>query len=211
MTFSEKTYILVCMTKRDSKKTRELILSAAFDEIYRHGYHAARTEDIIEKTKMTRGALYHHFSDKHALGKAVLTEVIADSVCKQFTEPLEGCEDPIDCLDQVITQACNQITDEEIQLGCPLCNLALEMSPVDEDFREAIDEIYSCWRKAISDAMAHGQANGKVRSDVEPEDTAYFILAAIAGCRSMAKNTQSRKVLKSTVGQLKNYLYSLRP
>jgi len=64
--------------KREPAKTKMNILQAAFSEIYRHGFQSARTEGIIAKTGLTRGALYHHFKDKHSLGNAVLTEIIEE-------------------------------------------------------------------------------------------------------------------------------------
>jgi len=209
---SQETYILVCMSnKRESEKTRKCVVEAGFSEIYRHGFQAARTEDITAKTGLTRGALYHHFRNKHALGKAVLEELISGAVCARFIEPLAKCADPITGLDRIITKACRDLSDREIELGCPLNNLALEMSPVDEDFRQAIDKIYSGWEQAIEKAISLGQKHGKVAADVVPRQVAAFVVASLAGCRSMAKNRQSRKHLTASVGQLRRYLYSLRP
>ncbi len=197
--------------KRKPETTKNCLLEAAFSEIYRHGFQAARTEDIIGKTNLTRGALYHHFQNKHSLGKAVLDELIAGAVCARFIEPLAKCDDPIVGLDRIITKACKELTNEEIELGCPLNNLALEMSPVDEEFRKSIDEIYGGWEHAIEQAIAAGQKGGKVAGDVAARQVAAFVVASLAGCRSMAKNRQSRKHLMASVGQLRRYLYSLRP
>lgn len=39
------------------------------------GYHATGTNELVAATAMTRGALYHHFTDKQALFEAVFREV----------------------------------------------------------------------------------------------------------------------------------------
>jgi len=50
---------------------RELI-AAARVQFSQFGYAATRTEEIVRATGLTRGALYHHFSDKKGLFRAVL-------------------------------------------------------------------------------------------------------------------------------------------
>jgi len=41
--------------------TREKILDAAFHEIHRYGFQSASLANILERTGLTKGALYHHF------------------------------------------------------------------------------------------------------------------------------------------------------
>jgi AcrR family transcriptional regulator len=52
--------------------TRDKLLKAAFEEIYRRGFQAASLDTILAKAGVTKGALYHHFPDKGALGYAVV-------------------------------------------------------------------------------------------------------------------------------------------
>ena len=42
------------------------------------GYHATGTNELVAATAMTRGALYHHFTDKQALFEAVFREVSSE-------------------------------------------------------------------------------------------------------------------------------------
>jgi TetR/AcrR family transcriptional repressor of nem operon len=198
------------MTKKNPSQTRQSLVTAAFREVYRRGFQSASMVQILEKTNVTKGALYHHFRDKRDLGLAVLHDLIRVAVDKTFLEPLRHSENPVDGLVQSITQACECLSDEEIELGCPLNNLALEMSPVDDAFRRVIGGIYDQWRDEIAQALERGQTTGLVSTDVDPDGTAGFIVAALAGCRSMAKNTQSRDTLLACVRQLCRYLETLR-
>ncbi|MEW8562567.1 MAG: TetR family transcriptional regulator C-terminal domain-containing protein, partial [Candidatus Thiodiazotropha sp.] len=97
-----------------------------------------------------------------------------------------------------------------IQTGCPLNNLAQEMSTVDEGFRKRIDKIYSLWRSSIADALTKGQSKGFVREDIESDKVATFIVASIAGCLGAGKNSRDINVLKDCGHSLINYLDSLR-
>src|SRR5205807_2407511 len=51
--------------------TRAALVRAAQRLFTRKGYGATSTEEIVRTAKVTRGALYHHFSDKEELFRAV--------------------------------------------------------------------------------------------------------------------------------------------
>jgi AcrR family transcriptional regulator len=57
-----------------SEATRHKILDAAVEVFSEVGYAAAGWNTIIERTGMTKGALYHHFDSKESLASAVIEE-----------------------------------------------------------------------------------------------------------------------------------------
>ena len=58
--------------------TRRALLDAARQLFAADGYQATRTEEVVRRAGVTRGALYHHFRDKEDLFRAVLEEVEAE-------------------------------------------------------------------------------------------------------------------------------------
>ena len=52
--------------------TRAALLPAAADAFVRDGYNASSTVSIAAAARVTKGALYHHFTDKQSLFEAVL-------------------------------------------------------------------------------------------------------------------------------------------
>lgn len=60
-------------------KTRAALIRTA-RRLFRRGYEATATPEIVQAAKVTRGALYHHFEDKRALFAAVAEDVAADIV-----------------------------------------------------------------------------------------------------------------------------------
>jgi AcrR family transcriptional regulator len=60
------------------ESTRRALLDAARDVFAANGFQATRTEDIVKKAGLTRGALYHHFRDKEDLFGAVYEEVASE-------------------------------------------------------------------------------------------------------------------------------------
>ncbi|PVV09696.1 MAG: hypothetical protein B6D77_09720 [gamma proteobacterium symbiont of Ctena orbiculata] len=197
-------------THADADTTRQSLLEAAYEEIHRFGFQAASLNAILERTGVTKGALYHHFSSKLQLGYAVLDEHIAEELERLWFEPLRQPGHPIDVLMTTIMQMGEHYQCEEITLGCPLNNLAQEMSAIDDGFRERIDTIYRRWQASIESILSQGQQEGSVNSSIDPVDTAYFILASLEGCMSMAKNAQSQEELLRCGKGLLSYLNSLR-
>lgn len=65
---------------RQAEGTRQLLISVARELFTEHGYAATSIEDIVQHAGVARGALYHHFSGKDALFRAVYDAVQADAV-----------------------------------------------------------------------------------------------------------------------------------
>lgn len=57
-----------------AERSRASILEAAADEFDQHGYAGARLERIVERTGLTKGAVYFHFRSKLDLAKALVVE-----------------------------------------------------------------------------------------------------------------------------------------
>ncbi|HVX68128.1 MAG TPA: helix-turn-helix domain-containing protein [Mycobacteriales bacterium] len=71
-------------------ETRDALLAAARDLFGQQGYAATSTEEIVERAGVTKGALYHHFSDKLSLFKAVFEQVqleVSDAAVAEFNQP----------------------------------------------------------------------------------------------------------------------------
>jgi len=58
-----------------SEATRGALVTAARTLFAEHGYSGIGTEEIVRQAGVTRGALYHHFSGKEDLMRAVLHDL----------------------------------------------------------------------------------------------------------------------------------------
>src|SRR6202050_5947394 len=85
---------------RNPERTRQRLLQAAFREVYRHGFQSAGIDTILAATNVTKGALYHHFESKEALGHAIIEEVVAEITADRWMRPLRQSKDqnPVDAL-----------------------------------------------------------------------------------------------------------------
>ena len=179
------------------ENTRQKVLEAAFHEIHRVGFQAASIQNILKETGLTKGALYHHFPNKQALGYAVVDEIIQPLVSFHWIDPLQQGNNPIDALIQAVMQGGEQMTIDDIMSGCPLNNLAQEMSSIDEGFRKRTEGLYLAWRQTIETALEQGKKQGQVNQEVNTEQFAIVFVATLEGCLTMAKSSQSLELLLS--------------
>jgi len=189
--------------------TRDKVLEAAFCEIHRRGYQAASIANILASTGLTKGALYHHFPTKQALGLAVVDEVIEQRLETRYFIPLRESAHPLDTLLGFLETAPER-ADELVPLGCPLNNLMQEMSPIDAEFRAHLCAVMNAWRTTMEAALRRAQAQGELRADVNCGEAALFIFSAWEGCIGTAKSLQSAEALLVCSRQLQAYIRSLR-
>ncbi|HEX7799391.1 MAG TPA: TetR family transcriptional regulator C-terminal domain-containing protein [Asticcacaulis sp.] len=193
---------------RNPARTRDHLVAAAFAEMYRCGYRGADLNSILGRAGVTKGALYHHFDSKDGLGHAVIEQAIAAITTGKWLAPLDDVDDPVDALKAIV--AGTRLDPEAVNGGCPLNNLAQEMSPLDEGFRLRLAQIFADWIGGVADALRLGQINGKVRRDLNARDAATFFIAAYEGYISLAKTAQSADLLASGLRQLDTWLEGLR-
>jgi len=200
------------VSTRHPENTRRKILQAAFEEFHRHGFQGGSLNQIVDSAGTTKGALFHHFENKNELGYAVVNELIQPRIKECWFDPLSESVDPIADLKRLLRQTMKEeITGRKYVQGCPLNNLAQEMSPLDEGFRQCIDKIYCSWRENLAAAFARGIKAGTVRKNVSPRRVAAFIVAAQAGIIGTAKSAQCEKLMMEASTALFDYLDSLKP
>ena len=198
------------VVKRKGDKTRRALLEAAFEVICRKGFQAAGLNEILEAAGLTKGAMYHHFRGKTALGYAVVEEIVGELIARRWISPLtaggDGAADPLTVIPKAMRTAVGEIDDRDIARGCPLGNLAAEMSALDDGFARRIDAIYQRWRDALAAALT--VAGGVI--DDDPQRIATFIVATLAGCLAQAKVLARRDILLDGITELEFYLHQLR-
>jgi len=201
---------------RDPQRTRRKVLEAAYREFYHNGFQGGSLNRIVDAAGITKGALFHHFSGKRELGYAVVKEFLVPAVNYWWIQPLAKTEDPVPAIQAILRRYRKHVEQETpesgfVYNGCPICNYAAEMSPLDEGFRERLEDLYGNWRQAIADALRRGQQAGTVRSDATPADEAAFLVACMAGIPATGKVSQKVALFHSCLRVLDRNLETLKP
>jgi len=204
------TYQTVSMTKREqSEQTRKAIIETAANLIHRKGFMNTSLDEIIGQIGLTKGAFFHHFSNKKELGFAII-DYWKQNLYEKWVMPLESSDDPLRDLYEVPRRIYGDYTMDDVAKGCPLANLATELSPLDEDLRLGVLGIYRMLEEGVASALRRGQELGTVRSDVDAILLARFYEDLMAGTRSVAKNTLDKGRIMGTIELFKDYLESQR-
>ena len=80
-----------------TQATRTALLAAARSFFVEKGYADTGTPEIVERAQVTRGALYHHFTDKADLLKA-LVEQEAQAVAEAIVVDTRNVKAPLEAL-----------------------------------------------------------------------------------------------------------------
>jgi len=191
---------------------RHRILMAAFAEFYKNGFQGGSLNQIVEAAGVTKGALFHHFAGKQELGYAVVDEIINPILQERWIKPVANSSDPIADLKRSFRQYVKEdIASGHFVQGCPLNNLAQEMSPLDPGFRQRIDKLYDTWRNSYAAAFAKGIKARKVRKDISPRNVAALVVASQMGIWGTAKSSQDPQLMVHACDAICDYLDGLRP
>jgi AcrR family transcriptional regulator len=160
--------------RADAARNRERVLAAARALFAERGYAAVSTAEIVQRARVTRGALYHHFKDKRALFGAVHEGLEAELVAR-IGEGLAGDAPPTGTFDLLVAgtdlflDACEEPTFARICLQEAPSVLGWQR------WRE-IDAQYSMG--LITGVLMQGIQAGELRAQpVEP--LAHLLLGAL--------------------------------
>ncbi|MDX8380897.1 MAG: TetR/AcrR family transcriptional regulator [Ghiorsea sp.] len=193
------------MKEVQTSGVREKILKIAADEIHLHGFQASSTNVIIAKAGLSKGGLYHHFSNKMELGYTVFDEVITPRLNSSW-ESILNAENPLQAMIEHFRDIQKNTSCDDISKGCPACNLSQEMSLVDEGFRIRIANMMQQWQVSLSQALETSQKKGYISQGLDTTRASFFIIASVQGAQGLAKNAQDKTVLESCLQGLIDYL-----
>ena len=187
--------------------TRDQILDAAARLIHLRGYHCTSLDDVLRDSGVGKGNFYYYFKSKEDLGYAIIDRIVQGFV-ERTLEPAfaDPGADPVAQLRGFLDRVLDSQRERNCVGGCPLGNLASELSDVHEGFRRRLADIFSQWRIRLADALARGKARGGVRPDVDPAGAAQFLVAALEGAILMSKVTRDIAVMENCVDELKSHL-----
>jgi TetR/AcrR family transcriptional repressor of nem operon len=185
----------------DPEGMRKKVLDVAEVAFQVRGYHASSLGDLMAAAGVSGGALHHHFPTKKALALAVIDERVAAAVEETWIAPVLAARTAREGVRTVFEAVAAELEQQGFVRGCPLNNLAHELSLADPDFRIALAGIFAGWRRAISDKLRADQQAGRDEG-TDPERFAALAVAAYSGAMSMAKTAQDASVLRDCLAGL---------
>jgi AcrR family transcriptional regulator len=181
------------MRKNDPEGLRRRVLDAAARLFQSAGYHATGMHEVMREAGVTGGALHHHFPTKKALGLAVIRERVAEAVAETWIAPVDAAPSGAAGVLGVFAAIAGELEANGRVQGCPLGNLALELSLADTDFATAVDDVFTSWRAALAARLGD-------------EGLATFVVATYSGAMALAKAAQDPAPLRTCAARLARLL-----
>lgn len=177
--------------------TREKLINATFEEVYSHGFQGASLSDILAKTGVHKGSMYHFFASKKEMALAALNE----KILQRFTERYGYINE---CGKGYLEEFYIRLRDTSVRdfkRGCPIANVVQEMSNIDEDFNTLMKSIYEIFRSNIKMILDKAVEAGELK----PCDTtklALFITSTLEGAILSAKATGNEQDYVDVIDEL---------
>ncbi|KAB2587990.1 TetR/AcrR family transcriptional regulator [Streptomyces arboris] len=150
-------------------RTRRIFLEAAAQVFIEYGYEAASISTILERTKLTRGALYFHFTSKEGLARGVLDEAVT-------TEGLTPQAFKVQEWVDVGMLLAYRLPRE------PLLGASLALS-VDPAARALFGTRWPDWIELGRGLLAEAKERGEIHQHIEPMVAARLVVGAWTGVR----------------------------
>ncbi len=195
---------------KKSEITRLTILQKAFELIYTNGYQTTSIDDIIATTQLTKGAFYYHFKTKDEMGLAIINEILKPSLTKSFIESLKNEQNPLDAIYNLMDNLLMKNAFLKVEYGCPASNFTQEMTPWNENFTKALNEITKQCTKVMITTIEKGKENGFIGKEVNAKQVTIFVMSSYWGIRNFGKLDNNNKAYLPYLRQLKIYLNSLK-
>lgn len=165
-------------TRANGRASRQAILEAARDVFAERGLRGTSLTEIASRVGMTQPGLLHHFGTKDDL----LLEVVREresrtkpAVVDHLSPGTLRVQEAIETLGQI-----NQQAPVEQLL---LTTLSAEAVPADHPLHEYFVGLYRQNRRNFAKTLRRAQAEGAIRSDVDPQEIAKEIIATLDGLR----------------------------
>jgi AcrR family transcriptional regulator len=182
--------------RNDPEGVRARVLDVAADLFQTNGFHATSIKDVLKAAGVSGGALHHHFPTKKQLVLAVIRDRVAPAVRETWIETVRHAPFLGAGISGVFDAIISSVEARGSVAGCPLNNLALELSLCEPECRDALNAIFGEWQATLDERI--GETRGGASLD-RPRRTeaAAFIVSVYSGAMALAKSAQSVAPLRS--------------
>ena len=167
------------VTEEQKQANYERILQAAAALFADKGYHGTSMNDIVERSGLSKGAIYGHFESKEHLFLTLQERQLVmdlDQIKRVFSAEDSATEKLKKSVDAVFTSMCE----------CPrdACRIMLEFYVAAsrmESLQPRLDDYYSAVNGFVAEIIKEGISNGEFRPDIDVEAISTICLAVLNG------------------------------
>lgn len=164
-----------------SEETKQRIIEAGAELIHKQGFNNTGLKDILKAADVPKGSFYFYFDNKEAFGVEVVNHY-ATHFAGVIT-PILSDESmaPLDKLKAIFSNFRGYFESQGFTRGCPVGNLAQEMSDLSPAFRERLQQALRGLDAAVRHPLREAQKAGELPGNLDTRATASFIISAWHG------------------------------
>jgi TetR/AcrR family transcriptional regulator, transcriptional repressor for nem operon len=165
-------------TAEHKEQTHRRIVQTAARAFKRHGLEGVGIAELMKKVGLTHGGFYAHFPDRDSLVTEATAAGYEEAAERLLTHLAESPSDNI--VRALVDRYLDPSHRAHAENGCPLPALAADMSRQPVSVRRGFTESFRRYSGRLA-ALLPG------RHKTEREDTAYALLAGLAGTIMLAR------------------------
>ena len=183
--------------------TRNRLVMTALELFWEKGFQSTSIADILSRSQVHSGSLYHFFPGKQDVLAAVL-EAYRDGIEEWLLKPAwTGIGDPIERIFALLGGYRTQLVSTDCTYGCPIGNLALELHEPDPRIRELLAVNFANWTAAIERCL--DAAGGRLPPDLDRRRLAEFTLTVMEGALMQARTYRDIAYFDRNVAVLREH------
>lgn len=190
---------------------RDRILDTAHQLVLEQGFSATTVDAVLDAAQASKGAFFHHFPTKRALGYALVERYAAgdrDALDTTMRAAEEETEDPAEQVIAFVRAFEEEPVNEEVVAppGCLFVSFVYEQVPDTDEIRPLIVDAIEYWRDRIARKLADARAAGRLADDVDVDSLADHVFTTFEGAFVLARATGNPAHVRAQLGQLRRYL-----
>lgn len=187
--------------------TRQRIVEVAARLFHEQGYHATGIATIVREAGVNPGSLYHFFPSKESLLAGTL-EYRLEQLRPIVTDPVEaGSDDGIERVFALLARYRFGLDLTRCTQGCPIGNLALELSDDHPEIRALLDANFQNWLDVVAGWL--DSARDRLPRGTDTRRLAGFVLTVMEGGIMQARARGTAEPFDDSVAELRRYFDAL--
>jgi TetR/AcrR family transcriptional regulator, transcriptional repressor for nem operon len=190
------------------RRSRDRIVEAAGALIAQRGVDGASLDHILECAGASKSQLYHYFSGKDELVRAVIASRLDEILGEQmpWLTKLDSFA--------AIRRWFDKMVDDNVAFGFPGCGigtLACELADRDDDARADLAACFAAWERYLVDGLERMRLRGDLVRTADPPELATAVFASVQGGLLLSKTQKDAAPLRVALDAAYAHLRSFRP
>ncbi len=190
-------YDIIYLDLPRNSNNRELILDAAWSQLWQRGYHSMSISDVARAARLPKGSIYNYFSSKEELAEEALQRLRHQYENTMRVRVLSGTISPSEIVTRFLDYYEVQYAEVGFGRGDPLMSRLNELADTNPELAGRLAELADVWRSVVAQKIWGYATAQHVQGLVDhAENLAGIIHAALQGVLLNMKTRHSAEPIR---------------